>query len=181
MGIDAGEGHVGQISIDGEHLVRLPGQKPSVPHAGVHLDVGLHHGGAALRQAVEGQPRVHRPDGAHRVQVHQPLQLLPVGGGAEHEDLLLHQPRLPQVLRRLGGAHRKAADALVPQQLRHLHQARAVGVPSEGGVDHRAAGALLDHRHVLLDRLFLYHQGLHGFPAFPALIDWYLETLYLFQ
>ena len=77
--------------------------------------MGAGHGGPVLRQGVEGQPGVYRGDGAHHVQVHQPLQLLTVGGGAEHEDLLILKTGLAQLFRHVFG--------LQPQLIRAvLHQ-----------------------------------------------------------
>ena len=129
--------------------------------------MGLGHGGAALGQAVEGQTCVNGADGAHRVHVHQLLQLLPVGGGAEHEDFLVYKASLAQCggVRRLG--HGKAADALVPQEPGHVHQTGASRVSGEGGVDGGTARPLPDHGDVLLDCLSLYNQGFHGCAAFP--------------
>ena len=97
--------------------------------------MGLHHGGAGLRRAVEGHARVRRAHGAHHVQVDELLQLRPVHGGAEHQNLLLHKAR-PAQGGGLGGlADGEAADALLPQQPGQLHQPGPLAVAGEHRVD----------------------------------------------
>ena len=145
LGIDAGDGHVGKVAVHGQDLVRLPGEKPSVAHAGVHLNVGLHHGGAGLRQAVERNAGVIGADGTYGVQVDELLQLLPVRRGAEHQDLLVHKAGLPQGGGIRGLGHGKAPDPLLTQELCHFEQAGPVGVSGEDGVNGGGARLLLDY------------------------------------
>ena len=170
LGVNAGQGHVGQGAVGQQDLLRLPHQEAAEAHAGVHLDVGLGHGGAVLRQGVEGQARVHGGDGAHHVQVHQPLQHLPVGGGAEHEDLLVHKAGLPQRLGLLRLADGEAADALGPEQLGHLGDAGAPGVSREDAVDGGPSGTALHHPDVLLYGRLLNDQHPHGTAPFFSLL-----------
>ena len=105
-----------------------------------------------LGHAVEGHAGLRRAHSAHHVQVNELLQLLPVGGGAEHQDLLVHKAGLPQCpgLGHLG--YREAADALVPKKLGQGRDAGAPSVPGQHAVDHRPGGPLLDHRQIVLDR-----------------------------
>ena len=145
-------------------------QKTAEAHAGVHLDVGLGHGGAVLRQGVEGQARVHGGDGAHHVQVDELLQLRPVHGGAEHQNLLLHKAR-PAQGGGLGGlADGEAADALGPEQLGHLGDAGAPGVSREDAVDGGPSGTALHHPDVLLYGRLLNDQHPHGTAPFFSLL-----------
>ena len=170
LGVDAREGHVGEIPVHGQHLLRLGGQEAAVAHAGVHLNVGLHHGGAGLGQAVEGHPRVVGADGALHIEVDELLQLLPVGGGAEHEDLLVHKAGLPQRLGLLRLADGEAADALGPEQLGHLGDAGAPGVSREDAVDGGPSGTALHHPDVLLYGRLLNDQHPHGTAPFFSLL-----------
>ena len=168
LGAQAGHRHIGQAAVDRQELFRLGDQKAPEAHARIHLDVGLGNGGAALRHGVEGQPRVHRAHSAHHVQIQQALQLLPVGGGAEHEQLLLHKTRLPQ-----GGglghlADGEAADALGPEGAGQLHQAGPLAVPGEHAVDHRLAGPLFHHSDVVFQGVPLDDQRFHGPGPFPG-------------
>ncbi len=152
LGVDALQGHVGQGAVGQQNLLRLADQKAAKAHTRVHLDVGAGHGGPVFCQGVEGQAGVHRGDGAHHVQVHQLLQLLPVGGGAEHEDLFVLKAGLAQLLRLLHLVHGKAADALRPEELGHGDDARPSAVASEDAVDDRPCGPLFDDGQVVLDR-----------------------------
>ena len=113
--------------------------------------MGLGHGGAVARQGVQGHARVHGGDGAHHVQVHQPLQLLPVGGGPKHQDLLVHKARLTQGLGLGDLGHGEAADALVPQQLGQGGGAHPLPVAGEHAVDGGPGGPVLDDRQVIFD------------------------------
>ena len=161
LGVDALQRYVGQGAVGQKNLLRLAHQKAPEAHPRVQLDVGAGHGGAVLRQSVEGQPRVHRGDGAYHVQVHQTFQLLPVGGGAEHENLLVLKAGLAQLLRLLYVVHGKAADALRPQQLGHGHNARPAPVAGEHPVDDRPRRPLLDDGQVVLDRGLVDNQLAH--------------------
>ena len=166
LGADAGDGHVGQVAVHRQDLLRLVGQEAAEAHAGVDLDVGLHHGGALLRRGVEGHARVRRAHGTHHVQLDELCQLLPIHRGAEHEDLLLHKARLPQGggLRRL--ADREAADALLPEHPGQLHQPGPVAVAGEHRVDHRLPRPLLDDADVVPQGFPLNDQRFHGPSAF---------------
>ena len=108
--------------------------------------------------------------GADHVEIQQLLQLLPVGGAAEHEDLLLHKARLPQGggLRHLG--HGEAADALGPEGLCQLHQTGSLAVSGDHAVDHGAPRPLLDHGDIILQCIPLDDQGFHGSAAFPWIV-----------
>ena len=151
LGIHPGQGHVGHGAIGQQQLFRLADQKAPKAHARVHLDVGLGHGGAVARQGVQGHARVHGGDGAHHVQVHQPLQLLPVGGGPEHQDLLVHKARLAQGLGLGDLGHGEAPDALVPQQLGQSGGAHPLPVSGDHAVNGGPGGPVLDDRQVILD------------------------------
>ena len=151
LGIHPGQGHVGHGAIGQQQLFRLADQKAPKAHARVHLDVGLGHGGAVARQGVQGHARVHGGDGAHHVQVHQPLQLLPVGGGPEHQDLLVHKARLAQGLGLGDLGHGEAPDALVPQQLGQGGGAHPLPVSGDHAVNGGPGGPVLDDRQVILD------------------------------
>ena len=170
LGADARHGHIGQVAVDREDLLRLVGQEAAEAHAGVDLDVGLHHGGAGLRRAVEGHARVRRAHGAHHVQVDELLQLRPVRGGAEHQNLLLHKAR-PAQGGGLGGlADGEAADALLPQQPGQLHQPGPLAVAGEHRVDHGLARPLLDDADVVLYGLPLDDQRFHGPASLSCLV-----------
>ena len=162
LGINAREGHVGQIPVDVYDLLRLPGQEAAEAQAGIHLDVGLGHGGAGLRRAVEGEAGVHRAHGAHHIQVQQAVQLLPVGGGAEHENLLVHQTGLAHGLGLLRLGHGKAADALLPEKAGQLRGTRAAAVPGEDPVDGGAARPLFHHGNIVFQGFFLQNQCFHS-------------------
>ena len=159
--VDAGQGHVGQGAVGQENLLRLPYQEAAEAHPRVHLDVGLGHGGAVLRHRVEGQAGIHRGDGAHHVQVHQTLQLLPVYGGPEHQDLLLHEAGLPQFLGLLHAAHGEAAHPLVPEHPGQGDQTGPAAVSGEDAVQGGPRRPLPDHRHVGPDSRFFNDQLSH--------------------
>ena len=161
LGIDAGQGHIGQGAVGQEDLLRLPHQEAAEAHPRVHLNVGLGHGGAVFRHRVQGQAGVHRGDGAHHVQVHQPLQLLPVHGGPEHEDLLVHKAGLPQLLGLLHAAHGKAAHPLVPEHPGQGDQAGPAAVSGEDAVQGGPRRPLPNHRHVGPDSRFFNDQLSH--------------------
>ena len=162
LGIDARQGHLGQRAVGQQNFFRLTDQETAEAHAGVHLDVGLHHGGAVFRQGVEGQPRIHRGDGEHHVQIQQGFQLLAVGGGAEHQNLLVHEagPAQSGGLRHLG--HGETADTLVPQDVGQGDDPHAPAVVAQHAVDHGAVGLVLDDGQIILNGGFLHDKFSHG-------------------
>jgi len=162
LGVNAAQGHVGQRAVGQQQLLRLGGEESAKAQPGVHLNVGLGDGGAVLRQGVERHAGVHRGDGADHVQVQQPLQLLPVGGGAQHQDLLVHKAGLAQLFGLCHITDGEMADALVPQQLGQRDKARPAPVAGEHGVDHGAFGVLFDDGEVVLECGLLNDQLAHG-------------------
>ena len=162
LGIGAGNGHVGQVLVDGQQLFRLRGQKASQPHAGVHQHVGHGDGGARLRQGVQGHPGLVGADGAHHVQVQQPVQLLRVGGGPEHQNLLLHEARLSQFLGVGDLVDGEVADAVVPQQIGQLHQPGPIAVAEQHGIDGGPRRPLFHGGDVVLDGGFVKDELQHG-------------------
>ena len=177
LSVDALQGHIGQGAVGQEDLFRLVHQKAAEAHAGVHLDVGAGDGGPGLCQGVEGQAGIHGGDGAYHVQVHQVLQLLPVGGGAEHEDLLVHEAGLAQLLRLLHIAHGEAADPLRPEEPGHGNDPRSAAVAGEHPVDDCPLRTFLDDGQVVLDCGLVDDQLAHRMAPFCLCRDIWAEIL----
>lgn len=165
MGVGACDGHVGQVLEDGEQLLPLAGQEAAEAHAGVHQHMGLPLHPQGLRGGVHGGARLVGADGADGLLAEQGLQLGAVGGGAQHQDGLGLEARLPEAAHVLRLVHGEVVDALLPQEPGQLHQTRAVAVAHQDGEDDRRARPLPDGGDVVLQRRFVKNQLFHSNPS----------------
>ena len=161
LGINSLQRHIRQGAVSQQNFLRLAYQKAPKPHPGVHLDMGAGHRSTVFRQCVQGQTGVYRRDCTHYIQVYQLLQFLPVGGGAEHEDLLVHKTGLPQGLSFRHVVDRETTDALCPEQLGHGHDAGTAAVAGEYPIDNRPCRPLLDYGQIVLHCRFINNQLTH--------------------
>lgn len=161
MGVSTGDGHVGQILVDGQQLLPFPGQEAAEAHPGVDEDVGLSLDPQGLGHSVEGGARLVGADGADGTLAQQGLQLAPVGGGAEHQDGLVLEPGVPEAADVLGLVHGEAVDPLGPEEPGQLDEAGAVAVSGQNREDGRLSGPLPDGRNIVFQRCFLKNQLFH--------------------
>ena len=140
--IDAGDGDVVHIGVDGQELVNLGGQKAVASHAGVNFDVRVGNDVFLRGHAVEHRGVVLTGDGDDGVQVEKLTQLVARARGAEHENLFFFKARLAQRahVRYLGDG--KARDARLAADGGHGDKSQTVAVSLEHRPDGRAVGAL---------------------------------------
>ena len=152
------------IGVLREQLLPLAGQEAAEAHAGVHQHMGLPLHPQGFRGGVHGGARLVGADGADGLQAEQSFQLGAVGGGAQHQDGLGLEARLPEAAHVLRLVHGEVVDALLPQEPGQLHQTRAVAVAHQDGEDDRRARPLPDGGDVVLQRRFVKNQLFHSNP-----------------
>ncbi len=115
-------------------------------------------------RAAQRHCRVIGAYGGGGQRIYNDLNILSKGGGAQHQNLLLHKSSLPQAggVPRLGDA--EAPHPLLPQQTGHGQQAQTVGVGFEHCDELAAPGLFADNLEVMYDFVFFYHKPRHVFP-----------------
>ena len=115
-----------------------------------------------FRYGVQGGAGLIGTDGADGTLGQQLDQLVPVGGGAEHQDRLLGEPGLTQAGDILRLFHGEVVNALLPQELGQLNETGAVGVAHQNGEYDGRTRPFLDDGGVVLDGGAFKNQLFHG-------------------
>ena len=160
--IDAGDGDMIHIGIDGQNFVHLLRQEAVAAHAGIDLDMRLGDSILLRGDAVEDGGVLLARDGEHGVQREQLAHLAGIGGGPEHQNFFIREAALPQ-----GGhvgdlGHGVARDPGIPAGGGHRDQPETVAVSLEDGVNDRRSGALFDVIQIFAQLRAFHDIGLHG-------------------